>query len=112
LVIISVTFKGFNNISVRGAEIIANALTKNIKLANLYLGLLDFYRIEWNRVKDEGVIKIAEALERNNTIVILDLSILFESVERNDIKDLGAKRLAESLLKNSTLNILHLCIGF
>jgi len=69
-------------------------------------------KVEWNRVKDEGAIKIAEALERNNTIVILDLSILFESVERNDIKDRGAKRLADSLIKNSTLHILHLCIKF
>jgi hypothetical protein len=85
---------GYNNITSRGASILADALKHNTTLEEL-----DFHN---NRVLDIGVHSLAEVLSSNTSIVkALGLG-------SNGITDKGAEHLAEMLKTNRTITWLAL----
>lgn len=69
-------------------------------------------------VGDEGAKRLAEALEANNTLEVLDLAVLACAIiedritdwrqQDNVIRDNGVVRLAEALEKNNSLKKLSL----
>ena len=80
-----------NNITSRGASLIAAALKKNTVLGTLNLSN--------NHISDIGVRSLSETL--SPSLHLLDLS-------SNDITDLGVQHLAEMLKTNQTLIFLRL----
>jgi Ran GTPase-activating protein (RanGAP) involved in mRNA processing and transport len=86
-----------NNITQRGASILADGLRKNNTLISL--------KLNGNQMSDKGVFAIAKALETaNKTLETLDLG-------SNDITDQGAIYLAEMLKTNTALTNLDLSIN-
>jgi hypothetical protein len=84
---------GSNGISVQGARTLASILqSKDSRLEELYLC--------GNRLGDEGVSVLADALKSNCTLRVLDLG-------RNRFGDQGARDLAEFLRSNSSLQELN-----
>ncbi len=83
-----------NNITSRGASIIAAALKNN--------RTLEILNLSNNHVFDMGARSLSETLSSNNSILqLLDLC-------SNDITDLGAQHLTEMLKTNQTLIFLRL----
>lgn len=86
-----------NNITQRGASILADGLRKNKTLLSL--------KLNGNQVSDKGVSAIAKTLEAaNQTLETLDLG-------SNDITDQGAIYLGEMLKTNTTLTNLDLSMN-
>ncbi len=86
-----------NNITQRGASILADGLRKNNTLISL--------KLNGNQVSDKGAFAVAQVLEvTNKTLETLDLG-------SNDIADQGVIYLGEMLRKNTTLLNLDLSMN-
>jgi Ran GTPase-activating protein (RanGAP) involved in mRNA processing and transport len=86
-----------NNITQRGASILADGLRQNNTLISL--------KLNGNQVSDKGTFAIAKALEDSNkTLETLDLG-------SNDITDQGTIYFAEMLKINTTLTNLDLSMN-
>lgn len=83
----------FNDITFKGAALLANALHRNTTLQEL--------RLSTNHLSDAGVSHLAQALATNQTLKKLTLAA-------NDITNAGVIHLAEMLKKNRTLHTLGL----
>ena len=86
----------FNEITSKGASILANALRSNTTLHELWLST--------NHVCDTGASYLAQTLATNKTLKKLGLA-------SNDITNAGVLHLVEMLKKNQTLNTLGLAMN-
>lgn len=86
----------FNEITPKGASILADAMYSNTTLYELWLST--------NHVSDAGVCYLAQALSVNQTLKKLGLA-------SNDITNAGVSHLVEMLKKNKTLNTLGLAMN-
>ncbi len=85
---------GDNELKSDSISAIAEALKiKTIKLKALWM--------RWASAKDDGGVKLAEALEENTSLKLF-------SPTKSSITDAGGKRIAKMLTKNKTLQILYL----
>ena len=82
-----------NNISEKVADVLSEALSKNLNLQQLYLGN--------NDLQDRGVIKITEALNTTEYLLTLDLM-------NNNISEAAAYALASVITSCSQLDQLYL----
>ena len=85
----------WNNITCKGASVIAEAIQVNTALQKL--------NISYNRISDDGAIAFSECLKTNTTLIELDMS-------GNNITCKGARVIAEAIQVNTALqklNIFH-----
>ncbi|CAM4940214.1 unnamed protein product [Rotaria socialis] len=85
-----------NEITSKGASILADALRSNTTLHELWLST--------NHVSDAGVGYLAQALSTNRTLTKLGLA-------SNDITSAGVSHLVEIVKKNKTLNTIGLAMN-
>ena len=73
----------------------------DIIINSVLLGVLESLDISCNNISDEGIKKVAIAIQINTTLQELNISM-------NKITDEGAKRLAETIQVNTTLQELNI----
>eukprot|EP01022_Parablepharisma_sp_SALTPOND_P017435 TRINITY_DN2780_c0_g1_i5.p2 TRINITY_DN2780_c0_g1~~TRINITY_DN2780_c0_g1_i5.p2 ORF type:complete len:104 (+),score=2.57 TRINITY_DN2780_c0_g1_i5:25-312(+) len=85
-----------------------------LNLRTFCLATLSLF-IEDNNIEVEGAKEIGLALQNNNALTTLNLSMLFVQlflIDYNEIRGEGAKEIGHALQKNKTLTTLNLSMSF